>query len=100
MVADVLETRGWTVHFLGTNLPHASILDAIRERQPDCVGISATMLFNVPAVRRLIEGVRTEWGSTKRIVVGGGAFRQAPDLWREIGADGYGRHLRDALELI
>jgi MerR family transcriptional regulator, light-induced transcriptional regulator len=100
MVADVLETRGWTVHFIGTNLPHASILDAIRERQPNCVGISATMLFNLPAVRRLIEGVRSEWGSTKRIVVGGGAFRHAPDLWREIGADGYGRHLRDALELI
>lgn len=100
MVADVLETRGWTVHFVGTNLPHASILGAIRERQPECVGISATMLFNLPAVQRLIEGVRREWGSTKRIVVGGGAFRHAPDLWREIGADGYGRHLREALELI
>lgn len=100
MVADVLETRGWTVHFLGTNLPHASILDAIRERQPDCVGISATMLFNVPAVRRLIEDVRSEWGSAKRIVVGGGAFRHSPNLWRELGADGYGRHLRDALESV
>lgn len=99
MVADVLEMRGWTVHFLGTNLPHGSILDAIRERQPDCVGISATMLFNIPAVRRLVEGVRSEWGATKRIVVGGGAFRHTPDLWRELGADGYGRHLRDALEL-
>lgn len=100
MLADVLETRGWTVHFLGTNLPHTAILDAIRERQPDCVAISATMLFNLPAVRRLIEGIRSEWGSTRRIVVGGAAFRHAPRLWQEIGADAYGRHLRDALEVI
>lgn len=99
MVADVLEASGWTVHFLGTNLPHTSILDAIREHQPEGVGISATMLFNVPALTRLVESIRGEWGTARRIVVGGAAFRHAPDLWREIGADGYGRHLRDALDV-
>jgi methanogenic corrinoid protein MtbC1 len=100
MVADVLETRGWNVHFLGTNLPHASILDAIRERKPDCVGISATMLFNVPAVRRLVDDIRREWGSSKRIVLGGAAFRHAPGLWQELGADGHARDLREALGLL
>ena len=100
MVADVLETRGWAVHFLGTNLPHAAIVDAIRERNPDCVAISATMLFNLPAVRRLIEDIRRGSGMTRRIIVGGAAFRHAPTLWQEIGADGYGGHLRDALELM
>jgi methanogenic corrinoid protein MtbC1 len=100
MVADVLETRGWTVHFLGTNLPHASIVDTIRRYEPDCVGISATMLFNLPAVRRLIESVRDEWGRSKRIMLGGGAFRRTPELWRELGADGHAGDLRQALSLM
>lgn len=100
MVADVLEADGWTVHFLGTSLPHQAILDAIRERQPSCVGISATMLFNVRAVRRLVDAIRMEWGTTKRVVVGGSAFRHVPGLWREIGADGYAADLRQALEVM
>lgn len=99
MVADVLEVRGWTVHFLGTNLPQPAVLDAIFERQPDCVGISATMLFNVPVVRTLIEGIRAQAGKTKRIVLGGGAFRHAPLLWQELGADAHARDLRDTVAL-
>lgn len=100
MVADVLEAHGWDVHFLGTNLPHRSILDAIRERNPDCIGISATMLFNVPAVRRLVDDIRKEWGHSKRIVLGGAAFRHAPGLWQELGADGHARDLREALGVL
>ena len=99
MVADVLEMRGWTVHFLGTNLPQRAILDAIVERQPDCVGISATMLFNLPVVRRLIEGIREQAGKPKRIVLGGGAFRHAPHLWQELGADAHARDLRETVGL-
>jgi methanogenic corrinoid protein MtbC1 len=100
MVADVLETRGWNVHFLGTNLPHRAIVDAIRERHPECVGISATMLFSLTAVRMLISSVRDEWGLSKRIVVGGAAFRQSREVWRELGADGHARDLREALALL
>jgi methanogenic corrinoid protein MtbC1 len=100
MVSDMLEARGWTVHYLGTNLPHAAIVQAIRERDPEWIGISATMLFSVPAVRRLVDSIRSEWGTAKRIVLGGAAFRAAPDLWREIGVDGQARDLREALALV
>ena len=99
MVADVLEVRGWTVHFVGTNLPQRAILDAIFERQPDCVGISVTMLFSVPVVRKLIEEIRKQEGKPKRIVLGGGAFRHAPHLWRELGADAHARDLRETVGL-
>lgn len=100
MVCDVLEAQGWTVHFLGTDLPERAILDAIAERQPDCVGISATMLFNIPSVRRLIAGIRRQSGPARRIVVGGSAFRHAPDAWRDVGADACGRDLREAISLM
>jgi MerR family transcriptional regulator, light-induced transcriptional regulator len=100
MVADVLEAAGWSVHFLGTQLPHRDILQAIEEDEPAIVGVSTTMLFNLLRTARLVEDVRRRFGDGVRIVVGGGAFRSAPDVWRELGADGFGRDLRGALALV
>lgn len=100
MVGDVLEARGWTVYHLGTNLPSTSIVQAVREQRADCVGIAATMLVHVGAVRRLVGEVRRQWGTAKRVVVGGAAFRQSPSLATEIGADGYAGDLREAIGLL
>jgi methanogenic corrinoid protein MtbC1 len=99
MVGDLLESSGWRVRFLGTNLPAAAIIGVVRETMPSHVGVSATMLFNVPAVRQLIEAIRAEFGDRMRIVVGGAAFRTAPDLWRQIEADGFAADLRGAQAL-
>jgi len=100
MVADMLEADGWSVQFLGTNMPHVGIVQAVREQQPQVVGISATMLFNLPHVRSLIEAIRREaLPEPPRILVGGAAFRSAPELWSEIGADGFAPNLREAVEL-
>lgn len=99
MVADMLEMDGWEVRFLGTQMPHSGILEAIEEMGADLVGISTTMLFNLPQVVRLTEEIRSNFPSSGlRILVGGGAFRSDPEAWREIGADGFGRDLRDAVE--
>ena len=101
MVADVLEADGWDVQFLGTNVPDAGILKVIEEHDADVVGISATMLFNVPKVRRLIADARARFPSRRlRIFVGGGAFRNAPNLPGEIGADGFAADLRSAVALV
>jgi MerR family transcriptional regulator, light-induced transcriptional regulator len=100
MVADALEADGWDVRFLGTNMPHDGILATIAEHDPEVVGISATMLLRVPQVKRLIADVRDHAGrETPRILVGGAAFRAAPDLWREVGADGFAPDVRSAVEL-
>lgn len=100
MVADVVEIHGWEVRFLGTNLPHAGILRVIEEERPDVVGISATMLFNLPRVRELIEEVRALPVPPSRIIVGGSAFRAAPEAWKEVGADACGLDLGQAIELL
>ncbi len=86
MVADMLESDGWNVRFLGTNMPHRGILAAINETRTDLLGISATMLFNLPRVRALVHEVRESLGArAPRIVVGGGAFRLCPAFCAEIG---------------
>jgi methanogenic corrinoid protein MtbC1 len=94
MVGDLLETSGFDVRFLGTNLPTESILGVIKEVAPSHVGISATMSFNIGAVRQLIRAVRAEFSDRVAIVVGGAAFRTSPELWRHVSADGYAADLR------
>ena len=101
MIADVLETKGWDVRFLGTNMPHQGILKAVEEHRADVVGISATMLFSIPKVIQLIEQLRENFDSGKqKIIVGGACFRQVPHLYREIGADGYAADLKTLLTLL
>ena len=97
LVADALEMDGWRVRFLGTNVPHEGIVEAASEMKAGIVAISATMLFNVDPVARLVESVREMRGSAvPRILVGGGAFRHAPRLWRDVGADASALDVRGA----
>ncbi len=95
MVADVLEADGWNVRFLGTNMPHAGVLQAIEEHRADAVGISAATLLSLPKVRGLVSDMRKKFaGRCPRIVVGGSAFRSA--LAEEVGADAFGADLCSA----
>jgi methanogenic corrinoid protein MtbC1 len=100
MVGDLLELSGWHVRFLGSNLPSASILTAIRDAAATYVGISTTMLFNVPVVRHLIAAIRAEFDDRVRILVGGAAFRSTPGLWQHVQADAYAPDLRGVLSLL
>ena len=96
MVADVLENAGWNVEFLGTDAPHGGILDAVEAQGTDLLCISATMLFNLPSVIRLIRDLRARSPKLK-VLIGGAAFRAKPDLWKEIGADGFAADLSSAV---
>jgi len=97
MVADMLEADGWNVRFLGTQLPHEAVVQAIDEHEPRLVGVSATVLISLPAVAGLIEDIRRRFGTAVAIMVGGSAFRGGAGVWQDIGADGFGRDLREAV---
>ncbi|MCA9422431.1 MAG: cobalamin-dependent protein, partial [Nitrospira sp.] len=79
-----------------------AILQMIKEFRPTLVGISATMILKVPTVRDLIKDIRTHFlpEYTPRILVGGSAFRSLPDVFQEIGADGFGYDLRSLTSLL
>ena len=97
MIADTLEADGWRVRFLGTQMPHRGILEAVEEHRPRIVGISVTMLFNLSSARALVGEIRRRAPDDTRLLVGGSAFRSNPEAWREIGAHGYGRDLHEAI---
>jgi methanogenic corrinoid protein MtbC1 len=98
MVADVLENAGWNVEFLGTDAPHAGVVDAVLAQNSDLLCISATMLFNLPNVVRLIRDLRARLPKL-RVLIGGAAFRAKPDLWADIGADAFAPNLNTAVEV-
>ncbi len=100
IIADMLELDGWNVRFLGTNMPHRGIIAAVQEGETSLLGISATMLFNLPHVRTLVEEVRETMGArAPRIVVGGGAFRLCPEFCAQIGVEGPAKDVIAAVKL-
>jgi MerR family transcriptional regulator, light-induced transcriptional regulator len=101
MVSDFLESEGWEVLYLGTNLPAENIVNCLSEKSPLLIGISVTMAFNLSAVSELIQKIRvpTTLMNTK-IIVGGSGFRLNKDHWKTMGADGWAKDAGKALQLV
>lgn len=98
MVADFFEMEGWDTYYLGSNTPAQSVLQSVADQQADVLAISATMTFHVKKVRELIDQVRAAYASEQiKIIVGGYPFNVEPELWRQIGADGYARDAQQAI---
>ncbi|MFP4142337.1 MAG: B12-binding domain-containing protein [Thermoplasmata archaeon] len=73
MVADIFEMAGWDSYFVGADTPIQDLLDLIEEKEPNVVGFSLAMYFNLPELLEFIEKVREEYPNMK-ILVGGQAF--------------------------
>lgn len=99
MIADVLESDGWNVRFLGSRLPHRDVVTAAAEHDARIVCISVALLSHLEAACDLIDDLRAAFASRIGILVGGNAFRFEETAWRDIGADGIGRDLAEAREL-
>jgi DNA-binding transcriptional MerR regulator/methylmalonyl-CoA mutase cobalamin-binding subunit len=73
MVCGVLRQYGAQVHFLGGNVSPEFLIDAVRERQPDVVLLSATLEAHQPALRATVDALRNESfpEGPPRIITGG-----------------------------
>ena len=99
MLCDLLEMEGWNTIYLGANVPTAGIVDVLRDSHSDILAVSASMTFHIPSVREVIAAVRLA-SPTTRILVGGYAFKIAPNLWRDVGADYWTKDASEAISLI
>lgn len=90
IVADVFELAGWVVQYLGANTPTDSLLSHVDQVRPDVVGLSASMVQQLPSLQRAVQDLRSEFGSNRPvIVVGGLPTNQHDETWRWIGADAW-----------
>lgn len=100
IIADLFESDGWEVRFLGGGLGNDDIFAFINEYAPDVLLIYGTTPKQAPDVRRLIDRVRgvNAWPDM-RIIVSGGLFNRAEGLWEEIGADGFAATAAEVLQV-
>jgi len=100
MCADLFESDGWEVRFLGGGIPNDEILSMIAIFQPDIVFIYGTKPSGAPDVRKLMDTTREIGACPKvRFMLSGGVFNRAEGLWEEIGADLFAETVQEALEV-
>ncbi len=98
----VILSKSDTIHqllsfYMGANTPVSSLVETAITRQPEMIGISVTMPFHVKRVEEIVSRIRnSRIGDSVKILVGGYAMKRRPNLWRELGADGYAEDARQA----
>lgn len=98
MVADLLESDGWEIYYLGINTPTQSIIEAIELTEADILILSVTLPYHMDAAQNLLKVIRSSKGCKKvKVLVGGQAFKKDPSLWKTIGADGYASNGKEAV---
>ncbi len=98
LVAMMLEGAGFNVVDLGVDIAPDKFVEAIKEHNPQCLGLSALLTTTMTAMKETIEaidaaGVRDE----VKIIVGGAPVTQ--NYSDEIGADGYAPDASTAVDV-
>ena len=92
------EFEGWRTIYLGADTPRQEIVSSISVYDADLVLLSAGLTTQLTTLQKTISGIRAIHNDLP-ILVGGNAFLQNPDLWKEIGADGSAADIPHTLEL-
>ncbi len=88
IVSDVFDLAGWNVQHLGADTPSEDLVAHIDIVRPDVVGLSASMVQQLPTLRRVVERLKGELGTQcPTILVGGLPTNRLAGSWRWIGAD-------------
>ena len=90
MVADFFEMKGWNTVFFGANTPWAEVLGAVVSHHAEVVAISITIGANIGEARILVNALKeTEETRGTKVLLGGRALQESPNLWKEINGDGF-----------
>jgi len=100
MMADLFESDGWDVRFVGGSVNNDDILNYIHKYRPDALLLYGMKAIHAPDIRQLIDKIRSinAWPDM-RIVMSGGVFMVAEGLWEEIGADMYAANAEEAVRI-
>jgi corrinoid protein of di/trimethylamine methyltransferase len=98
LVAMMMEGAGFEVINLGINVDADKFLAAIREHQPDILGMSALLTTTMPYMKVVIDALGEE-GIREEIYVMVGGAPVTETFAREVGADAYGRDAAVSVEI-
>jgi methanogenic corrinoid protein MtbC1/DNA-binding transcriptional regulator YhcF (GntR family) len=97
MVADLFELDGFSVQYLGADVPTEGVLEMLRENPPRLLVLSATMVERLVLLRALVSRVRQQHGLQVGILIGGQIVDWLP---RAVSALDVDLATRDALETL
>lgn len=75
MVAGFFEASGWDTIFVGSNISQDQIMQLIREKKPELIGISNSFYINIMRLVKLVEAIEEEF-PRQEILVGGQALSE------------------------
>ena len=74
MVADIFEMNGWDGYFIGANTPIVELIRFLESKNPDLIGLSLSIYYNLPELKNTIAKIRHHFPNLP-VMVGGQAFR-------------------------
>ena len=96
LVASMLSMAGFKVIDLGVDVSPDKFVEAVKEHNPEIIGLSALLTTTLPIQWETIRALEeNDLRSQVKVIVGGSPVTE--DWVREIGADGYGE---DAIEAV
>lgn len=88
MIADLFESDGWEVRFIGGSVNHDDTLSFVNGYCPDILLLYGVTPSEAPGVRSFIDTIKTiNACPDMKVMLSGGVFNRAEGLWEEIGAD-------------
>jgi corrinoid protein of di/trimethylamine methyltransferase len=99
IVASLLEAAGFEVIDLGVDVSAQKFIEAIKQYNPNIVGMSALMTTTMLKQREIIEAIKqANLRGKVKIIVGGAPTTK--EWAEEIGADGWAPDAASAVELV
>ena len=98
LVVMMLESAGFEIIDLGVDIDPATFVKAVKEHNPQVIGMSALLTTTMMSMKDTIEALKKEGlRDSVKIVIGGAPITQG--FAEQIGADGYASDAASATEL-
>jgi len=96
IVTFMLDVNGFDVKDLGVDVPAARFIEAIKEFQPQVVGLSCLLTLAYDPMKNTVKAMR-DAGFTGKVMIGGGQIDE--HIRQYTGADAYGKDAMAAVAL-
>lgn len=98
LVGMMLEGAGFEVYDLGIDVAPEAFIEAVKEKKPDIVGMSALLTTTMGMMQNTISGL-VEAGIREEVKIMVGGAPVTEEFAQQIGADGYGNDAMAAVDL-
>ena len=99
LVAMTLTSSGFEVIDLGVDVPEEDMVEAVKNHQPNYLGLSALLTTTMPEMKKIINALQEEGlRDSCKVIVGGAPVSE--EYAREISADLYAENAMEAVEVL